>query len=129
MVFQKFTSETNIVDEMKGDFFKSTDWDFSDWNESEESNESKNSTLLEILFKMVYENINTSRYTYYQWISWSRSYKTFFSSFFFFRINLGHFTFNTFFMYVTKTQAYHRKTEKFFVSKEKSLVGSTPVFR
>ena len=64
MVFQKFTSETNIVDEMKGDFFKSTDWDFSDWNESEESNESKNSTLLEILFKMVYENINTSRYVY-----------------------------------------------------------------
>ncbi len=62
MVFQKFTSETNIVDEMNADFFKSTDWDFSDWNESEESNESKNSTLLEILFKMVYENINTSRY-------------------------------------------------------------------
>ena len=33
---------------------------------------------------------------------------------------------NTFFSLVTNTQAYQRKTEKFFVSEEKSLVGSTP---
>jgi len=51
----------------------------------------------------------------------------FFSVFFFFGVKLGHFTINNFFLYVTKTQAYQQKTEKFFISEEKSLVGSTPV--
>jgi len=48
------------------------------------------------------------------------------SNFFFFGVKLGHFTINNFFLYVTKTQAYQQKTEKFLVSEEKSLVGSIP---
>jgi len=55
-----------------------------------------------------------------QW-GWSRSYQTFFSLFFFFGVKLGHFTINNFFLYVTKMQAYKRKTEKFFVSEEKKF--------
>jgi len=55
----------------------------------------------------------------------SRSYQTVFSPFFFFSVKLGHFTINNFFLNVTKTQAYQQKMEKFFVSKEKNLVGST----
>ncbi len=39
-----------------------------------------------------------------------------FFSVFFFGVKLGHFTINNVFLYVTKMQAYHRKTEKFFVS-------------
>jgi len=31
---------------------------------------------------------------------------------------------NDFFLYVTNTQAYQRKTEKFFVIEEKSFIGS-----
>jgi len=54
--------------------------------------------------------------------------KFFFLCFFFFGVKLGHFAINNFFLYVTKMQAYQQKTEKFFVSEEKSLVGSTPVF-
>jgi hypothetical protein len=50
----------------------------------------------------------------------------FFFSVFFFGIKLGHFTINNFFLYVMKMQAYQQNTEKFFVSEEKSLVGSTP---
>jgi len=42
--------------------------------------------------------------------------KLFFLCFFSFGVKLGHFTINNFFLYVTKTQAYQRKTEKFFVS-------------
>jgi len=34
---------------------------------------------------------------------------------------LGHFNINNFFLYVTKTQAYKWKTEKFFVSEEKKF--------
>jgi len=41
-------------------------------------------------------------------------------------VKLGHFTINNFFLYATKMQAYQQKTEKFFFSEEKSLVGSTP---
>jgi hypothetical protein len=47
--------------------------------------------------------------------------KLFFLRFFFFGIKLGHFTINNFFLYVTKTQAYQRKTEKFFVIEEKKF--------
>jgi len=47
--------------------------------------------------------------------------KLFFLHFFFFGIKLGHFTVNNFFLYVSKTQAYQQKTEKFFVSKEKKF--------
>ncbi len=52
--------------------------------------------------------------------------KLFFSTFFFFGVKLGHFTTNNFFLYVTKTQAYQRKTEKFVVSEEKKFgrIGS-----
>jgi len=53
--------------------------------------------------------------------SWSRSYQTFFLRFFFFGVKLGHFIINNFFLYVTKTQAYQQKTEKFFVSEEKKF--------
>ena len=35
--------------------------------------------------------------------------------------NAGHFTINNFFLYVTKTQPYQQKTEKFFVSEEKKF--------
>jgi len=52
--------------------------------------------------------------------------QNFFSSFFFFRVKLGHFTINIFILYVTKMQADQQKMEKFFVSKEKKLVGSIP---
>jgi len=45
----------------------------------------------------------------------------FFSAFFFFGVKLGHFTIHTFFLYVTKIQAYQQKTEKFFVSEEKKF--------
>jgi len=45
----------------------------------------------------------------------------FFSVFFFFGVKLGYFTINIFFLYVTKLQAYQRKTEKFFVSEEKKF--------
>jgi len=45
----------------------------------------------------------------------------FFLPFFFFGVKLGHFTINNFFLYVTKMQAYQRKTEKFFISKEKKF--------
>jgi len=48
------------------------------------------------------------------------------SSFFFFGDKLGHFTINLFLLYVTNIQAFQRKMEKFFVSKEKSFIGSTP---
>jgi hypothetical protein len=44
--------------------------------------------------------------------------KLFFLRFFFFGVKLGHFTINNFFLYITKTQAYQQKTEKFFVSEE-----------
>jgi len=54
--------------------------------------------------------------------------KLFFLRFIFFGIKLGHFAINNFFLYVTKMKAYQQKTEKFFVIKEKSLVGSTPSF-
>ncbi len=47
--------------------------------------------------------------------------KLFFLRFFFFGVKLGHFTINIFFLYVTKMQAYQRKTEKFFVSEEKKF--------
>jgi len=43
--------------------------------------------------------------------------KLFFLRLFFFGVKLGHFTI----MYVTKTQAYQQKTEKFFVSEEKKF--------
>jgi len=33
----------------------------------------------------------------------------------------GHFNINNYFLYVTKTQAYKWKTEKFFVSEEKKF--------
>jgi hypothetical protein len=36
-------------------------------------------------------------------------------------VKLGHIIENTFFAYVTNTQAYQRKTEKFFVSEEKKF--------
>jgi len=36
----------------------------------------------------------------------------------------GHFAINYFFLYATSTQAYQRKMEKFFVSEEKSFIGS-----
>ncbi len=52
--------------------------------------------------------------------------KLFFLLFIFFVIKLGHFTINNFALYVMKTQAYQQKAEKFFVSKEKSFVGSAP---
>ncbi len=45
----------------------------------------------------------------------------FFSVFFFFCVKLGHFTINNFLQYLKKTQAYHQKTEKFFVSEEKKF--------
>jgi hypothetical protein len=35
-----------------------------------------------------------------------------------FAVKLGHFTINEFYLYVTNTQDYQRKTEKFFVSEE-----------
>ncbi len=41
--------------------------------------------------------------------------------FFFFVVKLGHFTFNNFFLYVTKPQAYQQKPEKFFVIEEKKF--------
>jgi len=47
--------------------------------------------------------------------------KLFIFRFFFFGVKIGHFTFNNFFQYVAKTQAYQRKTEKFFVSEEKKF--------
>ncbi len=47
--------------------------------------------------------------------------KLFFLRIFFFGIKLGHFTINKFFLYVTKTQAYQQKTEKFFVCEEKKF--------
>jgi len=47
--------------------------------------------------------------------------KLFFLRFFFFGIKLGHSTINNFFLYVSKTQAYQQKTEKFFVSEEKKF--------
>jgi hypothetical protein len=47
--------------------------------------------------------------------------KLFFLQYFFFGVKLGHFTINNFFLYVTKMQAYQRKTEKFFVSEEKQF--------
>jgi len=37
---------------------------------------------------------------------------------FFFGIRLGHLTKNNVFLYVTNTQAYQQKTEKFFISEE-----------
>jgi len=61
----------------------------------------------------------------------SRSYQTFFSSFFLFGVKLGHFTINNFFLYVTKMQAYQQKTEKFFVIEEKKfgriISGADPI--
>jgi len=45
----------------------------------------------------------------------------FFLCFFFFGIKLGHFTINNFFLYVTETQAYQWKMEKFFVTEEKKF--------
>jgi len=55
--------------------------------------------------------------------------KLFFLRFFSFSVNLGHFTINKFFLYVTKTQAYQQKTEKFFVSEEKKFgrINSWPI--
>ncbi len=47
--------------------------------------------------------------------------KLFFLRFFFFGIKLGHFSIKIFFLYVTKTQAYQQKTEKFFSSEEKKF--------
>jgi len=47
--------------------------------------------------------------------------KLFFLRFFFFGIKLGHFTIHNFFLFVTKTQAYQRKVEKFFISEEKKF--------
>jgi len=47
--------------------------------------------------------------------------KLFFLCFFSFGVKLGHFTINKYFLYVTKTQAYQQKTEKFFVSEEKKF--------
>jgi hypothetical protein len=47
--------------------------------------------------------------------------KLFIFRFFFFGIKLGHFTIKNFFSVCNKMQAYHRKTEKFFVSKEKQF--------
>jgi len=41
--------------------------------------------------------------------------------FFFLGVKLGHFNINIFFLYVMKMQAYQRKTEKFFVIKEKKF--------
>jgi hypothetical protein len=52
------------------------------------------------------------------------SIKLFFLHFFNFADKVGHFTMNDFFLYVTNTQAYQRKTEKFFVIEEKSFIGS-----
>jgi len=54
--------------------------------------------------------------------------KLFFLRFFSFGVKLGHFTINNFFLYVTKTQAYQRKTEKFFVSEEKKFGRSGSSF-
>jgi len=47
--------------------------------------------------------------------------KLFFPVFIFFGVKLGHFTINNFFLYVTKMQAYQRKTEKFLVREEKKF--------
>jgi hypothetical protein len=47
--------------------------------------------------------------------------KLFFLSLLFSAVKLGHFIINEFFLYVTNMQVYHRKTEKFFVSKEKTF--------
>ena len=43
-----------------------------------------------------------------------------------FAAKLCHYIVNNFFSYVTNTQAYQQKMEKFCISEEKSLVGSTP---
>ncbi len=46
--------------------------------------------------------------------------------FLFFGVKLGRFTNNFFLLHATNTQAYQRKMEKFFVSEEKSFIGSGP---
>jgi len=47
--------------------------------------------------------------------------KLFFLRFLFFGVKLGHFKVNEFFLYVSNMQAYQPKTEKFFVSEEKTF--------
>jgi len=56
----------------------------------------------------------------------SRSYKTFFSSFFFFGIKLGHFTINIFFCMLQTHKLTSKKRRNSSLAKKKSLVGSTP---
>ncbi len=56
--------------------------------------------------------------------------QNFFLCFFFFGVKLGHFTINTFFLYVTKVQAYDpkltsEKQRNSSLAKKQSLVGST----
>ncbi len=48
----------------------------------------------------------------------SRSYKTFFSPFFFFGINLGHFTTNYFLLYVTKHKLTYEKRKNSLLAKK-----------
>ena len=50
--------------------------------------------------------------------------KLIFLLFLFLSVKIGHFILNEFFLYVTNTQAYEQKTEKIFVSEEKSFIGS-----
>jgi hypothetical protein len=63
-------------------------------------------------------------YLCYKIGSCRRSYENFFLRLLFFAVKLCHFTINDFFLYVTNTQVYQQKTEKFFVSEEKSSIGS-----
>jgi len=44
--------------------------------------------------------------------------------FFIFSVKICHFSLFEFYLYVTNTQAYQQKTEKFFVSDEKSYIVS-----
>jgi len=53
--------------------------------------------------------------------------KLFYLPFFIFADQICLFTINDFFIYVTNTQTYQQKTEIFFVTTEKSFIGSAIV--